>query len=63
MNGNSCLLYTSDAAASPTARVEAGVVAELVDCESNACNVKAEQYSGWIDRPFLWGIYPPEGEK
>lgn len=43
------------------ARLEPGVVAALRQCdEGKFCQVSAQGFRGWIDRRFLWGIYPGE---
>jgi SH3-like domain-containing protein len=43
------------------ARVEPGVVADLRQCEdSGPCQITVQGFRGWIDRRFLWGIYPGE---
>ncbi len=42
------------------AELEPGVVAELVACETDWCQVSVEGYTGWVDRNRLWGVYPDE---
>lgn len=44
----------------PVALIEAGVNAELLECEDRWCRVEVDNYSGWIDRESLWGLYPDE---
>lgn len=43
------------------ARAEPGVVGVLRKCDpSGWCQIDAQGFRGWIDRHFLWGIYPGE---
>lgn len=49
-----------DTAAYPLLKVEAGVMAELLECRGNWCKVDVEEASGWVERSSLWGVYPDE---
>lgn len=42
------------------AEVEAGVVADLLDCNGTWCRINAEGYVGWMQQDLLWGVYPGE---
>lgn len=43
------------------ARVEPGTVARLERCNDGQwCEIKAQGFDGWIERPLIWGIYPDE---
>ncbi len=42
------------------AYLEAGVVGELGPCEPDWCRVKADRFSGWIEKTSLWGVAPDE---
>lgn len=44
----------------PVALVDAGVQAEIEECEQNWCSIKAGGYSGWVERDAVWGLYPEE---
>lgn len=44
----------------PIARLEPGVIAELLSCSKDACRVEIDDYKGWVDRKNLWGVYPDE---
>jgi SH3-like domain-containing protein len=35
--------------------LEKGVVADLVSCEGDWCDIAAKGHEGWIRRNFLWG--------
>ena len=42
------------------ARAEPGVVARLIGCEDEWCEVEADGYAGWLRRAAFWGTYPDE---
>jgi len=42
------------------ARLEAGVVARLLECAADWCRVNADGTRGWVERAALWGIDPQE---
>lgn len=42
------------------ARIEPMVVAGVEKCEDEWCRIKTDGYRGWVERNFLWGIYPDE---
>ena len=42
------------------ARVEAGVLAKLGDCEAQWCEIQTGGYSGWAPRKSLWGAETSE---
>lgn len=42
------------------ARLEPLVVARLKKCDPLYCRLDAGGYEGWVERKFLWGIYPNE---
>lgn len=44
--------------APPVARAEAGVIGELVECNSVWCRVEVAGIRGWAERDKLWGVYP-----
>jgi SH3-like domain-containing protein len=46
--------------ARPIARVEAGVLASIIACESGWCRVSVGDYRGYIEQSKLWGTYPNE---
>lgn len=49
-----------DHKAYPLIKAEAGVMAELLECQKEWCKIDAAGNSGWIERASLWGIYPEE---
>lgn len=43
--------------ASPArAAIKPGVLAELHSCNERWCEISAGDYTGWIDKPSLWGL-------
>lgn len=49
----------SDTAAA-VARVEPAVIGKLERCEGAWCRVRVGDYSGWLRRKDMWGVYPEE---
>ncbi|NIZ08184.1 aspartyl-trna synthetase [Pseudooceanicola sp. HF7] len=39
-----------------TAKLEAGVIADLEECEADWCQVSVAGYSGWAPKTALWGV-------
>lgn len=42
------------------ANLENGVIARLQKCSDQWCQISAGGYQGWVERNFLWGLYPKE---
>ena len=42
------------------ARLEAGVIARLGECEAEWCELTAGGYRGWAPKAALWGVEPGE---
>lgn len=42
------------------ARLEAGVVAHIVECAPAWCRLSVDGSRGWVDRAALWGLDPDE---
>ena len=49
-----------DDGAPAVARLEAGVVARLLDCKGAWCRIEAQGLKGWIPRAEIWGVFPGE---
>ncbi|MEZ5668116.1 MAG: SH3 domain-containing protein [Alphaproteobacteria bacterium] len=49
-----------DPAAAAVALAEPGVVANLVRCDGDWCEVEADGRDGWVTRDAVWGVYPDE---
>jgi SH3-like domain-containing protein len=42
----------------PVARLEPGVVVDLLTCRDGWCSVDVRGFRGWIERRSLWGVCP-----
>jgi len=42
------------------ALVEAGVIADVLECDGKWCLVSVDKYRGYILQSKLWGVYPGE---
>ncbi len=42
------------------AKVEAGVIANVLECDGTWCRISIEPYKGYIQQKLLWGVYPAE---
>ena len=56
--GIGVLYRDADRASVAVARVEPGVVADLLACRADWCRIEAAGVRGWIARARLWGVYP-----
>ncbi len=55
------LLYTqADPQSHPLARLQQGVIVELLKCSDAWCQVRIMDFKGWVRRNVLWGLYPEE---
>ena len=46
--------------ASPTARLQPGVIASLKTCDGSWCRINGENFDGYIEQSDLWGVYSNE---
>lgn len=49
-----------ETSALPLMRAQSGVMASLVTCKEEWCRIFLNGEKGWIERKYLWGIYPEE---
>jgi SH3-like domain-containing protein len=49
-----------DSAAAVSARLQAGVVAQVKKCATGWCRVIGNGFDGWIEQQRLWGVYVDE---
>jgi len=54
------LYERSDATSAVTARLQAGVVAQVKHCGAGWCRVVGNGFDGWIEQQRLWGVYADE---
>jgi SH3-like domain-containing protein len=61
VTGATHLLHSEpDAGSAVVARAEPGVIARLISCRQEWCNVEANDVSGWIARGDVFGVLPNE---
>jgi SH3-like domain-containing protein len=41
-------------------KAEPMVIVKLVECEKNWCRIQISGRKGWIEKKYLWGVYPDE---
>jgi SH3-like domain-containing protein len=59
--GELAALYETASTGSPvTARLQAGVVAQVKHCDIKWCRIIGSGFDGWIEKPQLWGVYADE---
>ena len=54
------LLVLGCLAFAPGARAEPGVIAKLLHCRDDWCEVDGGDYRGWLKRSDVWGVYAAE---
>jgi SH3-like domain-containing protein len=55
------LLYESaDKTSEVTAKLQAGVIAQVKKCNASWCHVYGTGFDGWIEQQRLWGVYSDE---
>ena len=45
------------------AKLEPGVIGQILECEGAFCRVEAGGVKGWLARTEFWGVYPGENVK
>lgn len=61
IQGAETLIYAAENVESqPLVRLEPGVLVEILKCRGEWCQVRIFDFKGWVQRPFVWGIYPQE---
>jgi SH3-like domain-containing protein len=48
---------------SEAARLEPGVIGQILECEGPYCRIEASGIKGWLARSEFWGTYPNETVK
>jgi SH3-like domain-containing protein len=62
-NGPLFQLASSRGGSATVARIEAGAIVDIVQCDGEACEVYAGKQKGWLEQKTLWGVYPGEKVK
>lgn len=52
-----------EAEAALAARLEPGVIAQILECQGQWCRVEIGSIKGWLTRAEFWGVYPNETVK
>ena len=51
---------SADRSSAVTARLQAGVIAQVRTCDQHWCRIAGEGFDGWIEQQRLWGVYADE---
>lgn len=54
------LRATPHPVARPVARMQKGVLAQLVRCEPSWCELRTGSLTGWVGKTAIWGVYSAE---
>lgn len=54
------LLAQPQKASREIAKVEPGVVGQVIACNGRWCRMQFSKYVGWIEQNAIWGVYPDE---
>jgi len=46
--------------AKPILKAEPLVTAHLVECQTQWCRIQISGRKGWIEKQYIWGVYPSE---
>lgn len=61
IQGGEAIMYReTDKASQAIVRLQQGVLLDLLKCHDDWCQVRIFDFKGWIQRSFLWGVYPNE---
>lgn len=50
----------ADASSPALAKLDPGVIARLLECSGQWCEIEARNITGWVTRDAIWGVYPAE---
>ncbi len=50
----------SEEDAKPILKAEPMVTARLMECQPEWCRIQVSGRKGWIEKKYLWGVYPDE---
>jgi SH3-like domain-containing protein len=61
IEGRQRILHAEADAASPAvAKLDAGVIAHLLECRDAWCRIEADKIKGWLNRDEIWGVTADE---
>ncbi|MDE3038870.1 MAG: hypothetical protein KGJ21_10540 [Pseudomonadota bacterium] len=52
--------FDPSAGARPMLKVDPRVIARLAECKPHWCRIQVAGRKGWIEKQYLWGVYPKE---
>ena len=52
--------WAEDDGTRPVAKLEPKVIAKVSECQEKFCKLSLVPFEGWVEKKFLWGVYPPE---
>ncbi len=50
----------AESSAKPILKVEPDVIARVVECQVEWCRILISGRKGWLEKKYLWGVYPKE---
>jgi SH3-like domain-containing protein len=51
---------SADKTSEVTAKLQAGVIAQVKKCNASWCHISGSGFDGWIEQQRLWGVYSDE---
>lgn len=61
VKGRQRILHAEADASSPAlAKLDPGVIARLLECSGHWCEIEARNFTGWVARSGIWGVYPTQ---
>ncbi|MFM9843620.1 MAG: SH3 domain-containing protein [Dongiaceae bacterium] len=60
IGGERILRHEPAPGAPGVARLQAGVIGRLTECDADWCRLETDSYEGWLKRDEFWGVYPGE---
>lgn len=58
--GQQILHADANAASAPLAKLDPGVIARLIECRAQWCELETQSIKGWLTRDEIWGVYADE---
>ena len=46
--------------AKPMLKAEPAVIGKLLECQIDWCRIQVSGRKGWVEKKYLWGVYPEE---
>jgi SH3-like domain-containing protein len=52
--------WTHENGTGPIAKLEPSVIATVAECGKEFCKLELVPFEGWVEKKYLWGVYPSE---